>query len=362
MKKTVKPIFEIILIIFVFISLVSIFIFLSYKIINIIYPKKYYYYNESTFLDNECFVLNERLMTIKKSNKNKIVNLNTKKEFDVNEIFDNEFYSNEIIDYYICNDNIYLITIYGIFIIDDDFIVLNKINFSDNISNDTIFAIYDFKFYNNYIFLVLNFNFEYKLVILDLNLDIVKNEELTEKEKNINEEISISNDFKLSINQEVNLILGDKFILINGIKYDEINYYGNSLFNKKYEDNDFLIFATYFYEANELSLKKYDMENYKYYQLWEYDKNEKTLNNLINFKNYIYLINFDSDSYQYYYDGGLYSNDTLIEECGKIDSDTIQSDKKDDYELNIYKICFYVDYKDNKFYYSYNYDVSIYEV
>ena len=97
----------------------------------------------------------------------------------------------------------------------------------------------------------------------------------------------------------------------------------NCIYSKAYLIDDHLLFATY------KNAKNYDcgsLDNESGFcicgmeqsYLYDFDAVSQELTLIKQFKSGTYLIDYDLDSFQYYFDGGLYVNDSLFRQCEKI--------------------------------------------
>ena len=125
----------------------------------------------------------------------------------------------------------------------------------------------------------------------------------------------------------------------------------NSFYERSFIHDNNLFFATYLYLKNPDcgTLSKKCFCGVKESYLFRFDITNNKLFEIGSFKAGSFLIDYDSSSAKYYYDGGLYVNDELIKECETIQAgslikigpfDTIRSYKLD-YYLSFYNGQFY---------------------
>lgn len=84
--------------------------------------------------------------------------------------------------------------------------------------------------------------------------------------------------------------------------------------------------------------------------LFEYDLQEKSLSIIRDFAEYTFLINYDFNEIEYYYEGAIYINELPIKNCLKIEPGEVKKSHSRYYGLSVYKYLFYISYYNENFY------------
>ena len=146
--------------------------------------------------------------------------------------------------------------------------------------------------------------------------------------------------------EKIDLSMDDKYINIvvegENHQFEKDNIF-NDFYYKVYLIDNQLIFATYEYKSSVLHYN----DNFecvcglKESYLYKYDILTNELLQIKAFKSGTFLIDYDLENCQYYFDGGLYINDSLHRECKKVTTEQL----KEGEDPGIYNINFLSYYK-----------------
>lgn len=125
----------------------------------------------------------------------------------------------------------------------------------------------------------------------------------------------------------------------------------NRFYKKAFLSGNDLYFATCFYSNGVECGENPDSDEcfcgVKQSYLFHFNTLTNELDEIGSFEPGTFLIDYDSSSVKYYYDGALYINDELIRECEKIQPNPSSTD---DYKSYYYKPNYYLSYYNGQFY------------